>query len=76
MEIIGGSVTLRTVCEIIAMAFIVGGVWRDVRSTMRSVASLKSTYAKDRQIIVRLVEQHNMNHDAQIHVPEINGNGG
>jgi hypothetical protein len=70
------EIGLREVIEAAVAVFMLGGVWRDVRSTMKTVASLKHAYTKDRQVIVRLVEQHNMNHDAQIQLPDANGNGG
>lgn len=68
--------TYRDVLELVGFIFILGGVWRDVRSTMKTVAGLKSAYVKDRQMVVALVTQHNMNHHASIEIPEYNGNGG
>ncbi len=64
------------VVQIVAGMFSLGRIYQKIDATQKDVVSLKKSYAKDHQVMVRLVTEHGMNHDSHIVAPEPNGNGG
>lgn len=64
------------VLQLLALIFSLGRLYQKMDETQKDVSSLKKSYAKDHQVMVRIITEHAMNHDSSIVAPEPNGNGG
>jgi hypothetical protein len=72
--------TIKEALGAFGVVFFAGGIWREVLLVKTDQKEIKVTlkrYGKylmnDRETLIKITEQHNMNHKANIQIPAANG---
>jgi hypothetical protein len=68
-----GEVTGKELLTYTSAVFMLGGIWRDIRATRRTVNHHGRKLDNDRDVLIKITTEHNKNHGSCIEVPRVNG---